>query len=94
MFVGALIDLTWGVSLAWGQVNRLKVGGRKLYMLPCHSCYIYGTWRSKKVGDLKSSYGGKLKGGSHKVKGRVTLSGVEPSGILSQNDLPISASFG
>ena len=19
-------------------------------MLPCHSCYIYGTWRSKEVG--------------------------------------------
>ena len=27
MFVGASIDLTWGVSLARGQVNRLKVGG-------------------------------------------------------------------
>ena len=30
-------------------------------MVPCHSCYIYGTWRSKEVGRgevLKSSYGG------------------------------------
>ena len=29
-------------------------------MLPCHSCYICGTWRSKEVasGFLKLSYGG------------------------------------
>ena len=27
MFVVASIDLTWGVSLAGGQVNKLKVGG-------------------------------------------------------------------
>ena len=38
-------------------------------MLPCHSCYIYGTWRGKEVGGLKSMYGGKLRRGSHKVKG-------------------------
>ena len=38
-------------------------------MLPCHSGSIYGTWRRKNVGGLKSSYGGKEKGGggaSHK----------------------------
>ena len=33
-------------------------------MLPCHSCFICGTWRSKEVGGLKLSYGGK--GKSHK----------------------------
>ena len=33
-------------------------------MLPFHSCYICGTWRSKQVGGLKLSYGGKEK--SHK----------------------------
>ena len=30
-------------------------------MVPCHSCYIYTTWRSKEVGSrgvLKSSDGG------------------------------------
>ena len=27
-------------------------------MLPCHNCYICGTWRSKEVGGLKLSYGG------------------------------------
>ena len=30
-------------------------------MLPCHSYYICGTWRSKEVGCLKLSYGGKGK---------------------------------
>ena len=28
-------------------------------MLPCHSCHICGTWRSKEVGGLKLSYGRK-----------------------------------
>ena len=35
-------------------------------MLPCHSCYICGSWKSKKVGGLKLSYRGK--GKSHKQK--------------------------
>ena len=30
-------------------------------MLRCHSCYICGTWRSKEIGGLKLSYGGKGK---------------------------------
>ena len=30
-------------------------------MLPCHSFYICGTWRSKEVGGLKLSYGGNEK---------------------------------
>ena len=33
-------------------------------MIPCHSCCICGTWRSKEVGGLKLSNGGK--GKSHK----------------------------
>ena len=39
-------------------------------MVPCHSCYIYETWRSKEVvrGEiLKSSHGGG--GASHKGRG-------------------------
>ena len=55
-------------------------------MLPCHSCYIYGTWRNKEVGGLKLSYGGKLKGESHKVKwgggGGTFYGAVDPSSIL------------
>ena len=64
-------------------------------MLPCHSCYIYGTWRSKEVGSLKSSYGGKLKGGSkHKVKrGRAFFMGVLTPQVFYQNYLPILDSF-
>ena len=38
-------------------------------MLPYNTCYIYGTWRSKEVGGLNSSYGGKLKGEATKSKG-------------------------
>ena len=44
--------LTWWVSLAWGQVNRLRVGGN-FCMLPCHSCYIYGSWGSQEVEEFK-----------------------------------------
>ena len=33
-------------------------------MLPCHSCYICGTWRRKEIDGLKPSYGRKKK--SHK----------------------------
>ena len=35
----------WGVSLAWGTVGR-----RKLCIIPCHNCHIYGTCLSKTVG--------------------------------------------
>ena len=60
---------TWGISLAWGQMNiptkmfgegKKEAGGKeKLCMVARHSCYIHGTWRSKKVGrgGLKSLYG-------------------------------------
>ena len=55
-------------------------------MLLCHSCYIYGTWKSKDGGGLKSSYRGKLEGkGNHEVKGggHVLLE-VDLSAILSE----------
>ena len=45
--------------MAWGQVNKLGI--EKLCVLPCHSCYICGTWKSKEVRGLKSQYGGKGK---------------------------------
>ena len=57
--------------------------------------YIYGTWRSKEVGSLKSSYEGKLKlrWGSHKFQGDNFYEGVDPQ-LFYQYCLPISASFG
>ena len=38
-----------GKSVAWGQVNRQRLE-ETMYILPCHSCYICGSWRSKEVG--------------------------------------------
>ena len=40
-------------------------------MLGCHSCYIYGTCRSKELGGLKSLYGGKGRKSQRKDGGRV-----------------------
>ena len=58
-------------------------------MLPCHIYYINGTWRSKEVGDLKSSLGGR--GSSH--KGEIFMGeGVKtPQGpqLVCLNYLPI-----
>ena len=57
----------WGkggrVNLAWGSKWELPWGllcgtsrRRKLCMVPCRNCHIYGIWRSKKVEKtLKSS---------------------------------------
>ena len=50
-------------------------------MLLCHSCYIYGTWRSKEEGGLKSSYGGK--GGKPQKVGGLR-GGVDPSASTKQ----------
>ena len=64
-------------------------------MRPCHSC-IYGTYRIKEIGGLKSSYGGKLKGGSHKVKGKdvgAIFMGELTLQVFYQNYLTVSASF-
>ena len=45
----------WGLS--WGLLCGTSAR-KKLCTTPCHSCHIYGIWRSKKVGDaLKSSFG-------------------------------------
>ena len=72
---------------------------RKLCTLPCHSCFIYGTWRSKEVGGLKPSYGGK--GGKPRTKGEIFMRESHkelPVELTPQvfylNYQPISASFG
>ena len=62
-------------------------------MLPCHSCYIYGTWRSEEVGEFKViayTYGGKLKGAT---KSKFFIGELIPQ-LFYQNFLPISAYFG
>ena len=56
-------------------------------MLPCHIYYIYGTWRSKELGDLKSSFGGRERfswGG-----GRVGVKTPQGPQLLCLNYLPI-----
>ena len=65
-------------------------------MLPCHSCYICETWRSKEEKGLKSSYGGKKKS---RKKGKLDGGTKEIPMKLNPrlvylNYLPISASFG
>ena len=74
-------------------------------MLPCHSCYIYKTYRIKEVGGLKSAYQGKLKGGKGKARWRRSGGGVAwgwgwafymgelTPQVFYQNYLPISVSF-
>ena len=63
-------------------------------MLPCHSCYIYRTWRSKELGGSKSLHGGKLKRGNYKKsKGELFMGELTPQ-LFYQKYLPISASFG
>ena len=46
---------------AWGSKLGLLCGTsgrRKLCMMPCHSCHIYGIWKSKEVGKaLKPLFG-------------------------------------
>ena len=59
MFVGVSrdrqgISSIWGASkwIAWWKDLPEGTGGRrKLCMVPCNSCHIYGTWRSKRVGE-------------------------------------------
>ena len=57
-------------------------------MLPFHSCYIYGTWRSNKVGGFKVIVWRKTEGGKPQSQRGAFLWGI------FQNYLPISASFG
>ena len=43
-----------GKWIAWRRGFSGGTGGRKkLYMLFCHGCHIYGTWRRKEVGSVK-----------------------------------------
>ena len=42
-------------------------------MLPCHSLYIYGTWRSKYTESLKSMRKLKRGSGSQNVKGAIYI---------------------
>ena len=43
-----------GKWIAWRRGFSGGTGGRKkLYMLLCHGCHIYGTWRRKEVGSVK-----------------------------------------
>ena len=62
-------------------------------MLPCHSCYIYGTWRSKAVGSCKVIVWRKAEGGKSQSQMRGVGGGggwctfygaVHPSVILSK----------
>ena len=61
--------------MAWGQENRLGVGGNYVCCLVIVVIFIRfrGSKRSVWVGGgggLKSSYGDRLKEGSHKAKGK------------------------
>ena len=56
---GGRVSSAWGSKwgLPWGLLCGTS-GRRKLCMVPCHRCHIYGIWRSKEVGKvLKSSFG-------------------------------------
>ena len=82
--------------MAWEQVNRLGVGGNSVYCLVIVVIFMgLAGVRSKKAGGLKSSYGGELKGGSHKVKWWrwALFQGELAPQVFYQNYLPISASF-
>ena len=58
-------------------------------MLPCHSLYIYGTWRSKEEGGgLKVLIWREAKGGRYKVK-RGFLGGAMTPQLFYQNYLHI-----
>ena len=54
-------------------------------MLPCHSCYSYGTWRNKELGGIKVFVWREAEGVRHIVKwGGTFYGGVSHSGILSE----------
>ena len=62
-------------------------------MLPFHSCYTYVTWRSKKVGDLKSSHGRKRGHATKGGKGGGSYGVALNSQLVYLNYLPIPVSF-
>ena len=56
---GGRLSSVWGSKwgLLWGFLGGTS-GRRKLCMMPCRSCHIYGIWRSKTVEKtLKWSFG-------------------------------------
>ena len=57
-------------------------------MQPCHSCYSYGTWRSKELGGIKVIVKKEAEGVSHKVRGSTFYGGVDPQ-VFYQNALRI-----
>ena len=52
-------------------------GRKKLCMLPCHSFYIYRTWKSKELGEFKVILWG---GAKHKRDEDFFMGGVDASG--------------
>ena len=62
----------WGSKwvLPWGLLCRTS-GKRKLCMVPCHICHIYGIWR-RGGGCLKSSFG---RGNMQPIRGRDDFNG-------------------
>ena len=60
--------------------------------MPCHSCYIYGIWRSKELGGgFKVVWWEAKRGKPQRGEGAIFISELTPSAILSE--LPISTSF-
>ena len=97
-----------GRPVAWVQVNRQRLE-ETVCMLPFHSCYIWGTWRSKEVrfnggakrgeqiGGLMLSYGGKgkaTKRGTFMGSHKKRYLGSWPLNYSILNYRPISASCG
>ena len=60
------------------EVRRRAWGMKKLCMMPCHSCYVYGISRSKEVG-MGRGFKVIIWGASHKGKRPIFMGGVEPS---------------
>ena len=63
MFVDVSIETCGELVLSGqGQVNNLtevclRDYGQDTTMVPCHSHYIYGTWRSKELGESHKGWG-------------------------------------
>ena len=58
-----------GKQVAWGQLNKQRLEWTR-YMLPCHSFYSCGTWRSKEVGFFKVII--RREGGKPQTRGTFT----------------------
>ena len=76
---------TWRVSLAWGQVNRLVVGGN--YVCCFVTAVVFMRLGGAKRGweGLKPSHGGKLREEPQSQRRRGNFyGGADPSAILSE----------